>query len=138
MLLNGCDKHNREGFQEYRTLTIIGRVYDLSAGRGLEGATVRFYAAWDSVGSSARTDALGYYYLKAPGINCNAFAGTPPEYDPLYDPDDHYFIVATKAGYIPITFGAWTAEIHCYDAAQEVNFYLRHSNDPLRNSSDQQ
>lgn len=129
----GCDKNNRDGFMEYRTLTIIGRVYDLSAGRGLEGATIRFYAAWDSIGSTAQTDALGYYHLTAPGIICEAFAGTPPDYDPLYDPNDHYYIVADKTGYIPVTFGAWHAEIHCYDAPQEVNFYLQHSNDTRLN-----
>ncbi len=128
VLLLSCDKVTRSGYREQQTIEIAGNVIDFTTNRVLEDVTVRFYAIWDAEGSTAETNEFGYYQLTASDVFCTEFVDTPLDFDPLWVPVDRYFISATKAGEDTVTYGAFVADIHCFDVLQLVNFKLTHLN----------
>jgi hypothetical protein len=128
ILLVSCENPSRSGFDEIKTLTIQGLVTDRISEEPLKNVTVRFFAVFDSTGSTGETNELGFYLLKAPDVICTEFESTPTQYDPLYVPADRYFISATKTGYDTVTYSASGVDLHCFDVLQQVNFKLRHLN----------
>jgi hypothetical protein len=129
MICSQCaDNSIRSGFRAQRSLKITGSVIDASTREELQDVIVNFYAYWQEEGSTTKTNTIGQYTLIAENVLCTELVGTPAEFDPLWFPTDRYFISATKAGYDTVTFGAFAANIHCFDVEQKVNFILTHLN----------
>jgi len=130
LCLAGCESATRSGFDEKKTLVIFGRVADSETNRGLADAEVRFFSISDPSSTSIFTDKDGNYSMETFEVYCVDFVSTPDEIDPFFVPHDRYFLWATKAGYDTVRYGAFGANIHCFDIDQRVNFRLRHLNHP--------
>jgi len=131
LTFTSCEEATRSGFDEKKTLLIFGYVLDVETKKGLAGAKVWFYSISDDSVLAVYTDEEGAYSMKTFIVYCVDFVPTPDKLDRFFIPHDRYFISATKAGYDTVSFGAFGANVQCFDIAQQVDFRLHHLNHPL-------
>ena len=131
LTITGCEEVTRSGFDENKTLAIFGYVLDVETKQGLAGAKVWFFSISDDSASVTYTNEEGAYAIETFVVYCVDFVPTPDEFDGFFIPHDRYFISATKTGYDTVSFGAFGANVQCFDIAQQVDFRLRHLNHPL-------